>query len=39
MPSSALVTLDLIGIAAFAITGALVGVRKQLDVYGVASSP
>lgn len=36
MPSSALIVLDLIGIAAFAITGALVGVRKQLDVYGVA---
>ncbi len=29
------VGLDLIGIFAFAITGALVGVRKQLDVFGV----
>lgn len=31
----ALVALDLVGIFVFAITGALVGVRKQLDVFGV----
>ncbi len=29
------VALDLVGIFVFAITGALVGVRKQLDVFGV----
>jgi len=29
------VGLDLVGIFVFAITGALVGVRKQLDVFGV----
>jgi uncharacterized membrane protein YeiH len=31
-----LLILDLAGIAVFASTGALVGVRKQLDVFGVA---
>jgi uncharacterized membrane protein YeiH len=30
-----LVTLDLVGIFVFAISGALVGVRKDLDVFGV----
>lgn len=30
-----LIVLDLAGIFVFAITGALVGVRKQLDVFGV----
>lgn len=34
MPST-LVVLDLIGIFVFAITGALVAVRKDLDVFGV----
>jgi uncharacterized membrane protein YeiH len=29
------VMLDLVGIFVFAITGALVGVRKQLDVFGI----
>ncbi|WP_328994555.1 trimeric intracellular cation channel family protein [Kribbella sp. NBC_01245] len=29
------VGLDLVGIFVFAITGALVGVRKQLDVFGI----
>ena len=35
MSSPALVTLDLIGIFVFAISGALVAVRKDLDVFGV----
>ena len=30
-----LVVLDLVGIFVFAVTGALVGVRKDLDVFGV----
>ncbi|TDU86603.1 putative membrane protein YeiH [Kribbella voronezhensis] len=30
-----LVVLDLVGIFVFGITGALVGVRKQLDVFGI----
>lgn len=30
-----LVTLDLVGIFVFALTGALVAVRKELDVFGV----
>ena len=34
-PDAVQVVLDLIGIFVFAITGALVGVRKQLDVFGV----
>ena len=34
MPGT-LVTLDLVGIFVFAISGALVGVRKDLDVFGV----
>ncbi len=34
-----LVVLDLIGIFVFAISGALVAVRKELDVFGVLSSP
>lgn len=34
-PSTTLVVLDLLGIFVFAITGALVGVRKGLDVFGV----
>lgn len=34
MPSL-LVTLDLVGIFVFAISGALVGVRKEYDVFGV----
>lgn len=34
-PSTTLVVLDLVGIFVFAITGALVGVRKDLDVFGV----
>ncbi len=34
MPST-LVLLDLVGIFVFAISGALVGVRKDLDVFGV----
>ena len=33
-PSTTLVVLDLVGIFAFAITGALVAVRKNLDVFG-----
>ncbi|KAA1420056.1 trimeric intracellular cation channel family protein [Mumia zhuanghuii] len=33
--STALVVLDLVGIAAFALSGALVAVRKPLDVFGV----
>ena len=32
---STLVTLDLVGIFVFAMSGALVGVRKELDVFGV----
>ena len=35
MSFPALVTLDLIGIFVFAISGALVAVRKDLDVFGV----
>ncbi|MFC7497419.1 MULTISPECIES: trimeric intracellular cation channel family protein [unclassified Nocardioides] len=34
-PSTTQVVLDLLGIFVFAITGALVGVRKGLDVFGV----
>jgi uncharacterized membrane protein YeiH len=34
-PSTALVVLDLLGIFVFAIAGALVAVRKNLDVFGV----
>lgn len=34
-PSTTLVVLDLVGIFVFAITGALVAVRKGLDVFGV----
>lgn len=34
-PSTLLVVLDLVGIFVFAITGALVGVRKDLDVFGI----
>ncbi len=34
MPST-LVVLDLVGIFVFAISGALVGVRKELDVFGI----
>jgi uncharacterized membrane protein YeiH len=34
-PSTTLVVLDLVGIFVFAITGALVGVRKDLDVFGI----
>ena len=34
-PSATLVVLDLVGIFVFAITGALVAVRKNLDVFGV----
>ncbi|WP_296602270.1 trimeric intracellular cation channel family protein [Nocardioides sp.] len=34
-PSTTLVVLDLLGIFVFAITGALVAVRKGLDVFGV----
>ncbi len=34
-PSTSLVLLDLLGIFVFAISGALVGVRKGLDVFGV----
>ncbi len=33
--SSLLLTLDLVGITAFALSGALVAVRKSLDVFGV----
>lgn len=33
--SPLLVTFDLVGIFVFAISGALVGVRKQLDIFGV----
>jgi uncharacterized membrane protein YeiH len=33
--STLLLVLDLVGIFVFAISGALVGVRKQLDVFGV----
>lgn len=36
MSSTLLLILDLAGIAVFASTGALVGVRKELDVFGVA---
>ena len=34
-PSLALVVADLVGIFVFALSGALVAVRKQLDVFGV----
>jgi uncharacterized membrane protein YeiH len=34
-PSTTLVVLDLVGIVVFAISGALVAVRKELDVFGV----
>ena len=34
-PAATLVVLDLVGIFAFAISGALVAVRKHLDVFGV----
>lgn len=34
-PSTTLVVADLVGIFVFAISGALVGVRKDLDVFGV----
>jgi uncharacterized membrane protein YeiH len=34
-PSTTLVVLDLVGIFVFAISGALVAVRKDLDVFGV----
>lgn len=34
-PAVILVVMDLLGIFVFAITGALVGVRKELDVFGV----
>lgn len=34
-PSATLVVLDLLGIFVFAISGALVAVRKELDVFGV----
>ncbi|MFC6285713.1 trimeric intracellular cation channel family protein [Nocardioides sp. GCM10027113] len=34
-PSTTLVVLDLLGIFVFAISGALVAVRKELDVFGV----
>ncbi|WP_157439521.1 trimeric intracellular cation channel family protein [Aeromicrobium sp. Root344] len=36
MPDTLLLVLDLAGIAVFASTGALVGVRKELDVFGVS---
>lgn len=35
MSDTLLLVLDLAGIAVFASTGALVGVRKELDVFGV----
>lgn len=34
MPDAWIVTLDLLGIAVFASTGAIVAVRQQLDVFG-----
>jgi uncharacterized membrane protein YeiH len=34
-PSTTLVVLDLVGIFVFAISGGLVGVRKDLDVFGI----
>ena len=34
-PGTVLVVLDLVGIFVFALTGALVGVRKELDVFAV----
>lgn len=34
-PSLSLVVLDLLGIFVFAISGALVGVRKEIDLFGV----
>ncbi|MFI2708007.1 trimeric intracellular cation channel family protein, partial [Nocardioides sp. CER28] len=33
--STTLIVTDLVGIFVFAVTGALVGVRKELDVFGV----
>lgn len=36
MPEVWIVTLDLVGIAVFACTGAIVAVRKELDVFGAA---
>jgi uncharacterized membrane protein YeiH len=35
VPSHALIVADLVGIAAFALSGGLVAVRKPLDVFGV----
>lgn len=35
MPTDALVAAELVGIAAFALSGALVAVRKPLDIFGV----
>lgn len=35
MSSTPLVVLDLLGILVFAMSGALVGVRKELDVFGI----
>ncbi|MDQ1687276.1 MAG: Glycine transporter, partial [Frankiaceae bacterium] len=32
--STLLLVLDLVGVAVFAASGALVGVRKRLDVFG-----
>ncbi|MDX6274596.1 MAG: hypothetical protein QOJ92_1806 [Frankiales bacterium] len=34
--STLLLVLDLVGVAVFAASGALVGVRKRLDVFGIA---
>ncbi|MET0954044.1 MAG: trimeric intracellular cation channel family protein [Aeromicrobium sp.] len=36
MSDTVLLVLDLVGIAVFASTGALIAVRKELDVFGVA---
>lgn len=36
MPDVWIVTLDLLGIAVFACTGAIVAVRKELDVFGAS---
>ena len=36
MPEVWIVTLDLLGIAVFACTGAIVAVRKELDVFGAS---
>ena len=35
-PSTLLLVLDLVGVGVFAASGALVGVRKRLDVFGIA---